>query len=421
MTPHAPDPHPPDPRADDAHDAWLDHALRHAPDASADAPAALSDAILRSARSAVTRRLDAPAPAATATATAPAPPAPRHRRRSLPLLSAWAWAWLAKPPVAAGFGSVMVATLVGVLWWGRPLDEALPQAPTLASAPAPVRAARQAKAETPAPPTVAAAPAAVATASPLPSPTSSKRQADKAAPTAPPDARATRREASKQAAANQAEPTPVPQIPAPAAAGATPAGEPARETPQAAAPSLAEARERASSAPLDGRLTRPFSATASGTAANSAANSAASRTGPTRAITGPGSADAALMLARPADAGRAPLTALLAAVAREPERWRWGRDDSAGDTLAMTPSLLRWLAELDRATASQWRQASVGATRDGPSTLRLLRDGVLQATLRFDASARLEIAGDAAPKMSTATLPAASVEALKKSLEEATR
>ena len=399
-------PHAPDPRADDAHDAWLDHALRHAPDASADAPAALSAAILRSARSAVARRVDAPA-------MATASPAPRHRRRSLPLLSAWAWAWLARPPVAAGFGSVMVATLVGVLWWGRPLDEALPQAPTLASVSAPVLAARQAKAETPAPPMVAAAPAAVATASPLPSPTSSKKQADKAPPTAPPDARAARRETSKQAAANEAEPTPVPQIPPPAAAAATPA----RETPQAAAPSLADARERASSAPLDGTLTRAFAGATSGTAANAPAG----RTGPARATTGPSSADAALMLARPADAGRAPFAALLAAVAREPERWRWRRDGSAGDALAMTPSLLRWLAELDRATASQWRQASVGAARDGPPALRLLRDGVLQATLRFDASAWLEIAGDAAPKMSTATLPAASVEALKKSLEEATR
>ena len=405
-------PHPPDPRADDAHDAWLDHALRHAPDASADAPAALSAAILRSARSAVTRLVGTPA-----AATAPA--APRHRRRSQALLSAWAWAWawLARPPVAAGLGSVMVATLVGVLWWGRPLDEALPQAPTLASAPTPVLAARQAKAETPAPTTLAAAPAALPPAPPLPSPTSLRKQADKAPPTAPPEARATRREASKQAAATEAEPTPVPQIQAPAAAGATPAGEPARETPQAAAPSLADARERASSAPVDGTLTRAFAGAASGPAANAPA----SRTGPARAITGPSSADAALMLARPADAGRAPLTALLAAVVREPERWRWLRDGSAGDALAMTPSLLRWLAELDRATASEWRQASVGATRDGPPALRLLRDGVLQATLRFDASAWLEIAGDAAPKMSTATLPAASIEALKKSLEEATR
>ena len=399
-------PHAPDPRADDAHDAWLDHALRHAPDAGADAPAALSAAILRSARSAVTRRVDAPA-------MATASPAPRHRRRSLPLLSAWAWAWLARPPVAAGFGSVMVATLVGVLWWSRPLDEALPQAPTLASAPAPVLAARQAKAETPAPATVAAAPAAVATASPLPSPTSSKKQADKAPPTAPPDARAARREASKQAAANEAEPTPVPQIPPPAAAAATPA----RETPQAAAPSLADARERASSAPLDGTLTRAFAGATSGTAANAPA----SRTGPAPAIAGPSSADAALMRVRPADAGRAPFAALLAALAREPERWRWLRDVNAGDTRAMTPSLLRWLAELDRTTASQWRKASVGAARDGPPALRLLRDGTLQATLGLSGGVWLETTGDSAPDVSTATLPAASIEALKKTLDDATR
>ena len=404
-------PHDPDTSAPNEHDAWLSHALRHAPDANADAPTALSDAILRSARTAVARPVDAPATPATATAapTAPtAPTAPRRRRRSHPFLSAWAW--LAQPPVAAGFGSVMVATLVGVLWWGRSLDEALPRAPApaLASTPVPVLAPRQAQAETSAPTMIAAAPAAMPTASPRPSPTSSNRRADKA----PPDARAARREASQPAAANETEPTPVLQIPPPAAAG-----EPSRETPQDATPSLADARARASSAPLDATLTRAFAGAASGTAAHAAAG----RAGPARASTAPGSADAALTLLRPADAGRAPLAALLAAIAREPERWRWQRAGSAGEALAMTSSLLRWLAELDRATASQWRKAADGAARDGPPTLRLLRDGLLQATLGFGAGVWIETAAASAPDASTATLPAASIEALKKTLDEATR
>ena len=44
------------------------------------------------------------------------------------------WMWLARPPVAAAFASVMAATLVGVMWWDRPLDETLPSAtPPVAS------------------------------------------------------------------------------------------------------------------------------------------------------------------------------------------------------------------------------------------------------------------------------------------------
>jgi hypothetical protein len=48
------------------------------------------------------------------------------------------WSWLARPPIAAGFATVMAATVVGLMWWDRPLDEAVPQraAPALATRPA---------------------------------------------------------------------------------------------------------------------------------------------------------------------------------------------------------------------------------------------------------------------------------------------
>ena len=87
----------------------------------------------------------------------------------------------------------------------------------------------------------------------------------------------------------------------------------------------------------------------------------------------------------------------------------------------MTPNLRRWLAELDRATASQWRPAAERAPQDGPITLHLLRDGVPQVTLGFGRSMWIKTAGAAAPKASGAALPPASIEVLKKTPNEATR
>ena len=108
--------------ADDAvpHDAWLREALRHAPDAQALPPSALSEAILRQARAA-------------------AEPAPARALPSLGQRLAAAWAWLGRPPVAAGFATVMVAGVVGLMWWDRPLEETLPprDAAVPSAAPAP--------------------------------------------------------------------------------------------------------------------------------------------------------------------------------------------------------------------------------------------------------------------------------------------
>jgi hypothetical protein len=94
--------------SDSERDAWLREALRHAPDAAAAPPRDLSETILAQAR------------AAARVSGAPA----RTARRRNPFLALWDW--LARPPVAAGFASIMAATLVGVMWWGRPMDESLP-------------------------------------------------------------------------------------------------------------------------------------------------------------------------------------------------------------------------------------------------------------------------------------------------------
>ncbi|MEP6740559.1 MAG: hypothetical protein ABJA61_09290 [Caldimonas sp.] len=113
------------PNDDSEHDAWLREALRHAPDSSAAPPLAVSDAILSQARAAATASMPRPTTSRRAPTRATAPSA----------VAAW-WAWLARPPVAAAFASVMVATLVGLMWWDRPMDEALPYAAPSAPAPA---------------------------------------------------------------------------------------------------------------------------------------------------------------------------------------------------------------------------------------------------------------------------------------------
>jgi len=111
----------PRPGGDDAErDLWLREALRHAPDAEAAPPPALRDSILAQARAA---------------ARTAAPAAGRGDSTGLADRIAAFWSWLARPPVAAGFASVMAATLVGMLWWDRPIDETLPQAPPFESAP----------------------------------------------------------------------------------------------------------------------------------------------------------------------------------------------------------------------------------------------------------------------------------------------
>jgi len=124
-------------------DAWLREALRHAPDSDALPPNGVSEAILLKARAA---------------ARAAAPPTRRAGSgdaRANPLTALWNW--LARPPVAAGFASVMAATLVGLMWWDRPMDEAMPRPPALASERAPTSTS---------PALAAAPPATVAEATP---------------------------------------------------------------------------------------------------------------------------------------------------------------------------------------------------------------------------------------------------------------
>jgi hypothetical protein len=114
---------------------------------------------------------------------------------------------------------------------------------------------------------------------------------------------------------------------------------------------------------------------------------------------------------------------LIEALGEEPPRWRWQRD-GAGERV-MTPELQAWLQGLDRALAARRASAdSAGLTlapaQGSARELRLLRDGSVQAVVRFepDGRIRIEMAGEAPL---TAQLPAASTSALRRALDDATR
>lgn len=379
---------------DEDRDAWLAQALRHAPDANADAPPALSDRILREARAAVR-------PATLPTRAEPIGP--------LPWLAA-ALSWLARPPVAAGFASMVVATLVGVMWWDQPLDQTLPGAPEVVSS------TPQARAETTPPVAGAAAPAAPElraappeSVAPKPADASrgaqgrqaDKKEAGKSAPTSrPADDRA------RMLGAADAGPALAAPAPPPAAFPAAPPP----QAPQAAAANEAASADRE-------RLERaaPAAKEMAESVARAAADQAVAQRNELRALGG--ATSPALARARSADTGEALLAALRAQIAQHPERWRWQR--GPGTPQPMNPAMQRWLAELERQTASRW-QTNAGITPGSVGSLRLFRDGTLQLTLGFGGSSVwAETIGASAPPASVAALPEGVAASLRNALDEA--
>lgn len=392
------------PHGDDDRDAWLAQALRHAPDANADAPPALSDAILREARAA------APRPAASY-----APPRPDTTGPLQWLASAWSW--LARPPVAAGFASVMVATLVGVMWWDKPLGESLPREPEVISS------TPQARAEATPPAALTAAPVAPEVQAAATEPAAPKLSSASRAPAAQgrlgdmkdaeKSARASRPidEVSRMPGA-EAAPAVVAAAPPPAAFPLAPTA-PLSPAPQAAA----TVNELQSPVAQRRELATPAAKAMAESSAQAAADKAASPRKDLRAMQG--GASPALAKARSTDAGDSPLTTLLTQIRQQPERWRWQRGQ--GLPQPMSAAVQRWLAELDRQTASRW-QANHGSTaREPASSVRLLRDGALQITLGFSGSAVwAETIGASAPLASMVALPESAAETLRKALDDAT-
>lgn len=356
--------------AQDERDAWLSLALRHAPDANADAPPALSETILREARSAVAR----PAVKVTATVTAAAPVRSRGDR------SNWfvsAWDWLARPPMAAGFGAVMAATLVGILWWGRPLDETLPH-PPLSGAAAP-----QTRTE--------AAPGVLADALP----------GEREAAAVPPAAPSADKSHSPPQRAAKTGPAPKTRPPFAAEIARREPGDSAAPSAAAApAPSTAQAVQQApEAADLRRELGASGASVADATAQRSNQSSSAA--------------------AAPAAATKtAPLAELLTALAQQPERWSWQR--GSAEAQAINPALQRWLVQLERSTASHWGAAFGPAPNQASGTLRLLLDGVPRATLGFEAGGvRAEISAAGGAASALARVPQSVTDRLKKALDEA--
>jgi len=329
------------PHDDPARDAWLSEALRHAPDADAAPSAELSDAILRHARQAVKA------------------PLAREPARANPL--AQLWAWLARPPVAAGFATVMVATLVGVMWWDRPLDDALPRSDTPAATTA---------ADPPVvPPPVAAAPARAPEVPQAFEPERKEESANTAAAPAPKRDRARERASERRA-------------PAAATDASRARSADAAAPPLAAAPATSPA-PAAAPAPT-GEIAAP-SAVAP---ARDEALQQGSSSAPARALAK--SAPAAGGLALRAQDSTIPLLTI-----DEPRRWSWQRDAAMR---AMTPALQRWLVQLDG--AARWRPADSPPPSAGPHImLQLWRDGVPRATITLGDDVVWLTPTDGAPMM----------------------
>ncbi|MGY4826940.1 hypothetical protein ACVNIS_00025 [Sphaerotilaceae bacterium SBD11-9] len=310
-------------------DAHLREALRHAPDAQVQPPPALSRFILDEARA---KARDAAAP-------------PR------PQSSAWSaltrlWHWLARPSVATGFAGVMAATLVGMMWWGRPMDEALPPrpAPEAATVPAPVPPAAPVE-------DMRAQKEAPHAALRKPPPMAAKPQPKAQAEAQP--------QAKKEDQALSAPAAPVP-APAPAPAAATPS-----------VPRVAAAPPQ----PTGG-------AAPAGVAAD-AAEPVRSRAAEARRAKVAEAFSPSKLAEAPAS-----IAALRADIASAPARWTWQRPGEAAQP--MNDAVYAWLAQLDTVAGNRWlpRQARETTPPLGRE-LRLLRDGRVQHSLQLSEGAVL--------------------------------
>lgn len=400
---------------DGERDAYLREALRHAPDAAFDAPPALTDNILRQAR----------------LATAPVATERKPRNAVLQHLGE-AWAWLARPPVAAGMASLMVATLVGMMWWGGQIDEA----PSERAAPQDdLRRSLPQQQPPPAEPPAGAekkSEAIVAAASPElkhRAPTSkaveaeaakAKLEGEQAAAgnaAAKRDARA-REEAAPLAPAQQADARaddsaasalrrlPVPPPPLPASPAAAPPPAPAMAPAPVPARPLNEPSESARRGPAESAA--PSRAVQDAAVAKSAAPAAPAAGAMPSALGQASSLEAA---------AQSPAAALQAAVAAAPQRWTWQRGNDV--TQAMNDVMQAWLAELDAATRGRWQVSDGAETSISSLSLRLWQDGRPHTQLRLDPAA---VSIDVGPSRGMrAALPGAEAATLRESLERATR
>lgn len=414
---------------DDERDAWLREALRHAPDSSLSPPAILRDSILSQARAAV-------AVAAVPPRAAAAAPARRRIRRESSFAAFWSW--LARPPVAAGFASVMAATLVGLMWWDRPMDEAMPQPPAVSSSLAPLRSPVSPSSSTssstsasPSSPVAATAPVEESFATPK---ATAPRQPDAAAVIArravppAPDLRSQVEPATGNAGRDAAVPFPA-EAEAERSADKSAARHELRkdDRPASAMPAPAPT-------PAPAQEAVPVPTPASRLADGAVGDLDKERAGPERARQGAGAANAFAQAApgaglptaprrsesaMPAKLAKAvaavrPLASLLAAASADASRIT--RVGSDGRVTAADDALLQWLVELDSASAGLW-QALAAAESGAGSAVDLRLDGQPSTTIRVEASTvTASIRSGSATRLWRADLGAATAERLRNSL-----
>jgi hypothetical protein len=363
---------PPKPDADDdSRDAHLLAALRHAPDRDLAPPARVTAAILDQAQAAVRGSRARGA-------------APQGGWRSI-------WAQLWQPAPMAAFGTVAVATLIGVLWGGKELPETTPswrpEAVTAAPQSTPAEPTTPAPTQTaaaPAPPPVPAPPAA-ANAARVAAPPADKRSAAEAKSefrSEDESGRAQRLSKEKQRQSKpdgesisdavttgklEESPADLPRLgarqapPRPSPPGTSPA-----QSPPAA---IAQERMAAAAEPRSDAF------------AKSMADAAAS---PSRARNEPAALGAAASIpVSPLSPAGADLDAALGRDAGSIE-WR----TAAGRQVGHQSEQRAWWSALARATEGRWQRADA-ATGGAPAAanLVLLIDGVPRGRLVFEPQA----------------------------------
>lgn len=316
---------------DDRRDAHLLAALRHAPDRDALPPRELSARILAAARAAVR----------------PAPAAPWWQRVG---------AWLVQPQVAASFGTLAVASIVGLMWSTRepPVDE-----PAL----------RQSAAE-PAAATSAVASTAAASAATVP-PERRRDERDLLAQTVP-----TTPAPKQEPAPRRAKETKAPAAKADARTPSAPLSEPVAETMAAG-----QAAAVPAAAPSAARQESTRAADAAVTAAETAVNADTANASRPRVATAPlpaqeSSSRQALSSARSAGALADPLARTDALLASGEAAW-----STAGRALAHGPAQAAWWTQLRQATAGAWQPAPTTRADASSAALTLRAAGQTIASI----------------------------------------
>jgi hypothetical protein len=363
---------PPKPSAeadDDPRDAHLLAALRHAPDRDVAPPARVTAAILDQAQAA----------------------ARGSRARGAEPRSGWRsiWGQLWQPAPMAAFGTVAMATLIGVLWGGKELPEAepswRPEAVTTApestpTAPTVPAAAQTAAAPSPAP---AAAPQATTNAAARgAAPSADKRSAAEAKSETRAEDESGRAQRLSKEKQRQAKPDAdgsseaavtgkLVESPADQPRLAAPKAPPSPAPPPTQSPPAAIVQERMAEAPESRSDASPRSM-ADAVAPPSRARNEAAALG--------GAASTSVSPLSPAGAE------LDAALGRDAARVGWRT--AAGRRVGHQSEQRAWWSALASATEGRWRRADAGsggavATAD----LELLIDGVPRGSLVFEPQA----------------------------------